>query len=315
MLEPVVRAQRPQERLLPRVLRPPAEQPAQVRQHLVAVGDVELLERRDLLGRRHRPHHRLKRGRVPNREMRRRRSHRVGRIRSRAEAAGGRRDRACAETLDGAGWRRAPSSRDSSRCSPGAASSSRRSATTRSAAQPTRRLADLGVDLHVQTAAGSRRGERGRTSTRRASARSRCSARSCTRTGRCRSGATTRSSSLPATPLRCARRARAGFLAATPRESPTLREAGVPLDLLVGSLNDPGERIDGRIEAALVVQTDGAAGCDRRTASDSRPRRCPARSSTRTEPATRSRLRSASRSRAVTRCRRRSSSPHAPARP
>ena len=58
--------------------------------------------------------------------------------------------------------------------------------------------------------------------------------------------------------LRSARRAR--FLAATPRESATLRAAGCPLDLLVGSLNDPGERVDGTIDAALVVQTDGPNG-------------------------------------------------------
>ena len=53
VLEPVVGAQRAQERLLPRVLGPLAEQPAQVAEHLVAVLAVEALERRD----RHRLHH------------------------------------------------------------------------------------------------------------------------------------------------------------------------------------------------------------------------------------------------------------------
>jgi ribokinase len=58
--------------------------------------------------------------------------------------------------------------------------------------------------------------------------------------------------------LRSARRAR--FLAAALREQPTLREAAVPLDLLVGSANDPTERYDGSLEARLVVTTDGANG-------------------------------------------------------
>ena len=58
--------------------------------------------------------------------------------------------------------------------------------------------------------------------------------------------------------LRSARRAR--FLAATLREQPTLREAGIPFDLLVGSANDPSERYDGSLDARLVVVTDGANG-------------------------------------------------------
>ena len=53
VLEPVVGAQRAQEGLLPGVLGPLAEQPAQVAEHLVAVLAVEALERRD----RHRLHH------------------------------------------------------------------------------------------------------------------------------------------------------------------------------------------------------------------------------------------------------------------
>jgi ribokinase len=58
--------------------------------------------------------------------------------------------------------------------------------------------------------------------------------------------------------LRCARDVR--FLAATARELATIREAGVKLDLRVGSANDPGEQIDGNVEAAHVVRTDGSAG-------------------------------------------------------
>ena len=34
----------------------------------------------------------------------------------------------------------------------------------------------------------------------------------------------------------------------------------MPLDLLVGSVNDPGERYDGSLEAGTVVLTDGANG-------------------------------------------------------
>jgi ribokinase len=58
--------------------------------------------------------------------------------------------------------------------------------------------------------------------------------------------------------LRAARAAR--FLAAATRELPTLREAGVRLDLLVGSANDPGETYDGSVVAATVAITDGARG-------------------------------------------------------
>ena len=58
--------------------------------------------------------------------------------------------------------------------------------------------------------------------------------------------------------LRSSRAAR--FLAATPRELETLREGGVPLDLLVGSATDPGERYDGGLEAAVVCGTEGARG-------------------------------------------------------
>ena len=58
--------------------------------------------------------------------------------------------------------------------------------------------------------------------------------------------------------LHSAREAR--FLAATPRELPTLKEGGVHLDLLVGSATDPGERYEGGLDVKLVVTTEGAAG-------------------------------------------------------
>jgi ribokinase len=58
--------------------------------------------------------------------------------------------------------------------------------------------------------------------------------------------------------LRSAREA--PFLAATPRELPILREGGVPIDLLVGSGTDPGERYDGGLDAAHVVATQGSRG-------------------------------------------------------
>jgi ribokinase len=58
--------------------------------------------------------------------------------------------------------------------------------------------------------------------------------------------------------LRSARRAR--FLAATMREQPLLREAGVHIDLMAGSANDPRERYDDTLDVGLVVQTDGPNG-------------------------------------------------------
>jgi ribokinase len=58
--------------------------------------------------------------------------------------------------------------------------------------------------------------------------------------------------------LRSARAAR--FLAATARELPTLLDGHVPLDLLVGSASDPGERYDGGLDVRLVVRTEGARG-------------------------------------------------------
>jgi ribokinase len=58
--------------------------------------------------------------------------------------------------------------------------------------------------------------------------------------------------------LRSARRAR--FVACTVRELPTLQDADVELDLLVGSANDPGERYDGSLRVRHVALTDGANG-------------------------------------------------------
>jgi ribokinase len=58
--------------------------------------------------------------------------------------------------------------------------------------------------------------------------------------------------------LRSAREAR--FLAATLRELPTLRRTAVRLDLLVGSVTDPGERHDPSLDSTTVVLTDGARG-------------------------------------------------------
>lgn len=60
---------------------------------------------------------------------------------------------------------------------------------------------------------------------------------------------------------RAARAAR--VLVATARELPTLVEAGVPVDALVSSGRDPGERYrEGDLDSppALVVETDGASG-------------------------------------------------------
>jgi ribokinase len=58
--------------------------------------------------------------------------------------------------------------------------------------------------------------------------------------------------------LRATRAAR--FVSVTPRELPRLREAGVPVDLVVGSATDPGESYDGSLEATHVVMTEGARG-------------------------------------------------------
>lgn len=126
--------------------------------------------------------------------------------------------------------------------------------------ESTRRLAELGIDLHVQTAAG--------VSSRRAWTHVDAHGE---RTITLLSEKLQPHGPLPldgydavfftagdVAALRSARKAR--FLAATPRESPTLRAAGVHIDLLVGSLNDPGERVDSEVDATTIVQTDGAMG-------------------------------------------------------
>jgi ribokinase len=126
--------------------------------------------------------------------------------------------------------------------------------------ESTRRLASLGVDLHVQHPNGS--------PTRRAWTHvDGAGERTITVLGE---------KLLPRGPLplagydlvffvsgdvsalRSAREAR--FLAATLREQPTLREADLPLDLVVGSRNDDGERYDGSLQATTVVLTDGSNG-------------------------------------------------------
>jgi ribokinase len=58
--------------------------------------------------------------------------------------------------------------------------------------------------------------------------------------------------------LRSAREAR--FLAATPRELPTLKEGGLHLDLLVGSGTDPGEAYDGSLDVGIFCATEGVRG-------------------------------------------------------
>jgi ribokinase len=58
--------------------------------------------------------------------------------------------------------------------------------------------------------------------------------------------------------LRSARKAR--FVATTMREQPLLHEAGVRIDLMSGSSNDPREHYDGTLDVGVVVQTDGPNG-------------------------------------------------------
>src|SRR3954468_3722361 len=58
-----------------------------------------------------------------------------------------------------------------------------------------------------------------------------------------------------------AARAAAHVLVATPRALPALAEAGIELDALVASANDPGERVEGLDPAPrLVVRTRGGEG-------------------------------------------------------
>src|SRR5579884_1379618 len=150
-----------------------------------------------------------------------------------------------------------PWSRGSSRSSRDAASSSRRSGATSSAA---RRRAGWPSSESTPTSTGrARRDARGRTSTPPAS--------TITVLGE---------KLLPPGPLplkgydlvffvsgnvEAARSARsARFVAATARELPTLREAGIALDLLVGSATDAAERYDGSLRVRHLAATDGANG-------------------------------------------------------
>jgi ribokinase len=121
-----------------------------------------------------------------------------------------------------------------------------------------RRLAELGVDVHVQRGATTRR------------------AWTHVDAGGERTITVLGDKLLPDAPLplhgydlvffvsgtpAALREARAAaFLAATVRELPTLEEAGVELDLLVGSLNDPGERYRGTLRTRHVALTDGSRG-------------------------------------------------------
>ena len=84
----------------------------------------------------------------------------------------------------------------------------------------------------------------------------------------------------------------AKVLVASARELPVLREAGVQLDVLLGSAADAAERYEGGLEPAprYVVRTEGARKAARSSpAAGSRRGRCRAPSSMRTEPAMRSR--------------------------
>ena len=163
-----------------------------------------------------------------------------------------------------------------------------------------RRLAELGVDVHVQ-----RFGE-----TRRAwvhvDARRRAHDHTAQRRSCCPRGPLPLDGydavffvSGDAEALRSARRA--PFVAATARELPTLREASVPLDLLVGSAQRRrASDTTARSMRERLCSPRGRTGA-RRTANDTKPRRCRDRSATRTARATRSRRRCALRSRAATR--------------
>jgi len=58
--------------------------------------------------------------------------------------------------------------------------------------------------------------------------------------------------------LRSARKSH--FVATTMREQPLLHEATVHIDLMAGSANDPREQYDSTLDVGLVVQTDGPNG-------------------------------------------------------
>jgi ribokinase len=258
VLEASVRAQRAEKRLLPGILGLGAEEPPEVPEYLVAMRDVEALERRDLRHG-HRPHDRenvagsgIVRcavvGHVEWVEFAR-----VPRMPSAGEIVHA--DRVWEEPAGGGAVVARQLALLAGRCelftALGADSLGRRSAA---------RLAELGIDVHVKWGGTTRRawthvdgaGER-----------------TITVLG---------DKLLPDAPLpldgydlvffvagtcealASARRAR--FLAATVRELPTLQHADVELDLLVASANDPGERYDGstKLEVRHVALTDGVSG-------------------------------------------------------
>jgi len=258
VLQPSIRAQGAQERLLPGVLGPLPEQPTKVPEHLVAVSDVETLERRNRRVRHH-PHHGRNVGgsrivrcavvghvewvefaRVPHMPQ-------AGEIvhaeQVWEEPAGGGAVVARQLALLAGGCTFFTALGDDAL---GHAASAR--------------LQELNLDLHVQWTASSR--------TRRAWTH--------VDGGGERTITVLGEKLLPAGPfpiegydlvffvsgdaeaLRSGRAAR--VLAATLRELPTLRRADVPIDLLVGSLSDPGEQHDGSLEVATLVLTDGARG-------------------------------------------------------
>ncbi len=79
--------------------------------------------------------------------------------------------------------------------------------------------------------------------------------------------ATTRCSSSPATSRRCSRPGQRG---SSPRPRASCRRsqaAGVTLDLLTASANDPGERSTTSLDVTTVVLTDRPGAAARRTAS------------------------------------------------
>ena len=212
--------------------------------------------------------------------------------------AGGRLDRSCRRDVVGAGRRRRRGRAPARAARRPVRASSRRSASDELGRAAERRLAELGIDVHVQWGGQTRRawihvdGDGERTIT------------------------VLGDKLLPHGPLPLdgydlvffvsgtaevlRGRARRGSWRRRSRELPTLHEAGVPLDLLVGSVNDPGERYDG-----LARGRD--RGADRRRERRHGERRAlrrgagRARSSTPTAPATRSPRRSRSRLRAGTR--------------
>ena len=113
---------------------------------------------------------------------------------------------------------------------------------------------------------------------------------------------------------RASSRSAGARLVATARELPTLLEAHVQLDALVGSARDPGETYEpGQLDPppSLIVSTRGREGGTMTPGGRSgrSRRRLPGPSWTRTAPATRSRPGSHLRLRAETRPRKRSPSP------